>query len=123
MKKTSTFKHIATLVIIGAIILSGCGVTVREHQNRPNRGHSLDHRRDYDNRLHNNDRRIAELRNSKHRDEVFVIEVKHNNMKKKLNEFKGNTKQDWNIFKKKFNHDMKKIEKSLNKFSKKRGKR
>ena len=123
MKKITTFKHIAAIGIIGAMFLSGCGVTVREHPNRPGMGYSYDHRRDYDNRFQNNDRRIAELRNSQHRDEVLVIEVRHNNMKKKLNEFKGNTKQEWNSFKREFDHDMKDVDKSLKGFSKRNTKR
>jgi len=86
-------------------------------------GYSYDHRRDYDHRFQNNDRRISELRNSQHRDEVLVIEVRHNNMKKKLNEFKGNSRQEWNSFKREFNHDMKKVDKSLRGFSKRNTKR
>ncbi|MDD4293649.1 MAG: hypothetical protein PHI95_06975 [Bacteroidales bacterium] len=123
MGKISTFKHIAAIGIIGAMFLSGCGVTVREHHNRPGMGYSHDHRRDYDHRMQNNDRRIAELRNSNHRDDVLVIEVKHNNMKKKLNEFKGSTRHEWNSFKREFNHDMKDMDKSLKGFSKKSAKK
>lgn len=123
MKKISTFKHIAAIGIIGALFLSSCGVTVREEHNLPNRGYSNDYRRDYDYRLQNNERRIAEYRNSHRQDEVLVIEVRHNNMKRKLNEFKGNTKQEWNSFKHEFNHDMKDLDKSLRGFKKRNGNR
>lgn len=123
MKKISIFKHIAAIGIIGALILSSCGVTVREEYNRPNRGYSHDYRRDYDYRLQNNERRIAEYRNSHRQDEVLVIEVRHNNMKRKLNEFKGNTKQEWDSFKREFNHDMKDLDKSLRGFKKRNGNR
>lgn len=123
MKKMTTFKHIAAIGIIGVIIMSGCGVTLRERHNHPEKGYSYDHKRDYDHRLQNNERRIAELRNTHHRDEVLVIEVRHNNMKKKLSEFKGNTKQEWTSFKREFNHDMKQVDKSLKGFSKRNTKR
>ena len=118
MKRTSTFKHIAALGIIAVMILSGCGVAVQDHHNRPNRGYSHNHRRNYDYRLDNNGRRINEYKQTKYRDEVLVIEVRHNNLKRKLDEFKGNTKHEWHSFKQDFNHDMKEMNKSLKRFPK-----
>jgi len=123
MIKLSMFKHIAAIGIIGVMIFSGCGVTVRQHHARPNAGYYQHNSREYDYRLQNNERRIASLRNSQHRDEVIVIEVKHNNMKRKLHEYKGTTRHEWDSFKREFNHDMKGLEKSLKGFSKRNKKR
>lgn len=122
MIKLSTFKHIAAIGIIGVMIFSGCGITVREHHARPNAGYYQHNSRQYDYRLQNNERRIASLRNGQHRDEVIVIEVKHNNMKRKLHEYKGTTRHEWESFRREFNHDMKDLDKSLKGFSK-RGKK
>lgn len=123
MLKLSTFKHIAAIGIIGAMIFAGCGVTVRQHHARPGTGYYQHNSRQYDYRIQNNERRIANLRNSQHRDEVIVIEVRHNNMKKKLREYKGTTRHEWDSFKREFNHDMKELDKSLKGFSKRNKKR
>jgi len=77
-----------------------------------------DYRRDYNNRLSYNERRINELKDSRHRERIYVIETRNNNMKKRLDSFKGNSRNEWDSFKREFNRDMRKVEKSIKSFTK-----
>lgn len=123
MKTILNFKHIAVIGIIGAVLMSSCAAPVRDNHNRPNRNHSSDYRRGYERGLRNNERRISEFKNTKHRDDVLEVEARHNNLKRRLDEFKGNSKHEWKSFKKDFNHDIKNINKSLKGINKKNKKR
>ncbi len=123
MYKHLNIRHIAAITVIALMILSGCGVTVRHHPDQMYHKPGSDHRRAYELRMERNERRITELRNSQHKDEIYVIEVRHGNMKQKLNNFKGSTKKEWKSFKKEFNHDMKGVDKSLRDITKRNKKR
>lgn len=118
MSKQINLKNLAAVAIIAVIVLSGCGITVRHHSDPMYQRPGPDHRRAYELRMERNEREIARLKNSQQRDDIYVIELKHNDMKQKLNSFKGSTKKEWKSFKREFNHDMKGVEKSLDKFSK-----
>ena len=117
IKKIIT-KKLAVIGIISAIALSGCGLTVSHSPNHYNNGRYNNYRSEYQLRIDNNDRRIAQLRTSGYRDDVFVIETRNNDMKKKLNEFNGNSEQEWKAFKTGFNVEVRGVEKSLKNFPK-----
>jgi len=124
MLKTSIIKSLFAVAIFASLALSGCGVTVRQHPRHVRHVvYVPDYRRDYEVRFNNNDRRISELRESQHRDKVVVIEVRNSNAKRRLNEFKGESKQEWDAFKHEMDQDVKAVEKSLKKISKNHKKR
>ena len=118
MIKIIFMKKIAVLGIISSIALSGCGLTVSHSPNHYNNGRYQNYRSEYQMRIDNNDRRIAQLRTSGYRDDIIVVEVRNNNMKKKLNEFNGKSEQEWNSFRTGFNLEVKDVEKSLKHFPK-----
>jgi len=123
MLKKLIIRKIAVMGIISALALSGCGLTVSNQPSHSRGGFNPDHRREYQTRLTENDRRIGELRESRNNEDVFVIEVRNNNMKKKLNEFNGKTEQEWISFKIGFNQEVREIERSLKSFPKNNKKR
>ncbi|HCT93217.1 MAG: hypothetical protein A2X19_03815 [Bacteroidetes bacterium GWE2_39_28] len=117
MFKKSFFIYSGIIVIILFTALSGCGVSSRSRQNNMSQW-ERDYRRDYNNRLSYNERRINELKDSRHRERIYVIETRNNNMKKRLDSFKGNSRNEWDSFKREFNRDMRKVEKSIKSFTK-----
>ena len=117
MFKKPLFIYSGIIVIILFTALSGCGVSSRSRQNNMSQW-ERDYRRDYNNRLSYNERRINELKDSRHRERIYVIETRNNNMKKRLDSFKGNSRNEWDSFKREFNRDMKQVEKSIKSFSK-----
>ncbi len=124
MINKSIIKSLFAFAIIASLALSGCGVTVRQHPRHVKHVvYVPEYRRDYEVRFNNNDRRISELRESRHRDQVVVIEVRNNNAKRRFNEFKGQSKQEWNAFKHELDRDVRAVEKSLRKISKNHKKR
>jgi hypothetical protein len=58
---------------------------------------------------------------SKDESKVADLEQKNNNLKKKLNDYKVEGKENWTIFKAGFNQDMDNLNKSLNDLSVKKG--
>ncbi|PKO97093.1 MAG: hypothetical protein CVU12_02150 [Bacteroidetes bacterium HGW-Bacteroidetes-7] len=117
MLKKSSFIYSGIIVIILFTALSGCGVTSRSNQKDMSQW-ERDYRRDYNNRLNYNERRINELKESRHRERVYVIETRNNDMKRKLDTFRGNSRDEWDSFKRGFNRDMRKVEKSIKSFAK-----
>lgn len=117
MFKKSFSIYSGLIVIILFTALSGCGVSSRSRQNNMSQW-ERDYRRDYNNRLSYNERRINELKDSRHRERIYVIETRNNNMKKRLDSFKGNSRNEWDSFKREFNRDMRKVEKSIKSFTK-----
>ncbi|MFA5849172.1 MAG: hypothetical protein WC833_04780 [Bacteroidales bacterium] len=118
MLNKSIIKSLFAVVIIASLALSGCGVTVRQHPRHVRHVvYVPDYRRDYEVRFNNNDRRISELRESQHRDKIVVIEVRNSNAKRRFNEFKGESKQEWTAFKRELDRDVRAVEKSLKKIS------
>ncbi|MDP3436732.1 MAG: hypothetical protein Q8S04_05775 [Bacteroidales bacterium] len=108
---------IVIVIIISITILSGCGLTVRQ-QPVKSRAWSRDYRIEYNQRLSHNERRINDLKSSNHRDRVYVIEARNNNMKRRLDSFKGNSRNEWDSFKREFDRDMRSVEKSIKDFNK-----
>lgn len=49
-----------------------------------------------------------------YREQVAAIEQKNNNMKRKMSEYKADTKDNWEAFKTEFNYDMSEMSKALN---------
>jgi len=124
MINKSIIKSLFAFAIIASLALSGCGVAVRQHPRHVRHVvYVPDYRRDYEVRFNNNDRRISELREGRHRDQVVVIEVRNSNAKRRFNEFKGQSKQEWNAFKHELDRDVRAVEKSLRKISKNHKKR
>jgi len=123
MSKHINIKHIAAITVIALMVLSGCGLTVRHNPGQMHHKQGPDHRRAYEMKMERNERRIANLRNSQHKEDIYVIEVRHGKMKQQLNNFKGSTKKEWKSFKREFNHDMKGVDKSLKDITKRNKKR
>ena len=78
---------------------------------------------DVNERIAENDRRIASLRedmkNSKkevkkeYRDQVDKLEVKNNELKKEIGEFENTSDEKWQAFKREFNRDMDELGKAF----------
>ena len=119
MKKILIFKHFAVIGILG-IILSGCGVTAKDHPSNSYNGYYNSNIRSHKSRIEKNERRIVELRNIQHRDRVAIIEIRHNNVKNRVGEYKGKSKKEWKEFKKEINRDVKEVGRSLKKINNKR---
>ncbi len=115
LKKTINKLVIFTLISI--TILSGCGLTIRKQPVR-SRAWDRDYRIEYNQRLSHNERRINDLKSSNHRDRVYIIEVRNNNMKRRLDSFNGNSRNEWDSFKHEFDRDMRSVEKSIKDFNK-----
>jgi len=109
--------QIIIVIIISVTVLSGCGLTIRQHPSR-SRGWDRDYRIEYNQRLSHNDRRINDLKSSNHRDRAIVIEVRNNNMRRRLDSFKGNSRNEWDSFRYEFDRDMKAVEKNIKDFNK-----
>ncbi|PKP00333.1 MAG: hypothetical protein CVU13_02165 [Bacteroidetes bacterium HGW-Bacteroidetes-8] len=105
------------VILISITILSGCGLTIRQQPVR-SRAWDRDYRIEYNQRLSHNERRINDLKSSNQRDRVYVIEVRNNNMKRRLDSFKGNSRNEWDSFKHEFDRDMRSVEKSIKDFNK-----
>jgi len=105
------------VILISITILSGCGLTLRQQPVR-SRAWDRDYRIEYHQRLSHNERRINDLKSSNHKDRVYVIEARNNNMKRRLDSFKGNSRNEWDSFKREFDRDMRSVEKSIKDFNK-----
>ncbi len=103
-------------ILISVITLSGCGLTIRQHPGRSGEWNH-DYRRGYNQRINNNEKRIKNLKSSGHRDRVYVIEIDNNNMRAKLNSFKGNSRNEWDSFRYEFDKDLKSVEKNIKDFN------
>jgi len=112
-----TINQLIIVITISITVLSGCGLTVRQQPAR-SRSWNRDYRIEYNQRLSHNERRINDLKSSNHRDRVYVIEVRNNNMKRRLDSFKGNSRNEWDSFKREFDRDMRSIEKNIKDFNK-----
>lgn len=117
MLKKSIYIYYGIIAIVLLTAITGCGVSSRRNQDNMSQW-ERDYRRDYNNRLNYNERRINELKESRHQERVYVIEKRNNDMKRRLDTFKGNSRNEWDSFKREFNRDIKKVEKSIKNFSK-----
>jgi hypothetical protein len=108
---------VVVVIVIAVTVLSSCGTSKRK-QTAKSGAWSRDYRVEYNQRLSHNDRRINDLKISNHRDRVSAIEARNYNLKRKLDSFKANSRNEWEYFRREFNRDLKSIDKSIRDFNK-----
>jgi rubrerythrin len=82
---------------------------------------------DENKKIQSNDKNIADFKvriakkkkenRAQYEKKLSVLEQKNTDLKKRLNDFKDNGKDNWASFKREFNHDMEQLGKSLKNFT------
>jgi hypothetical protein len=116
MFKNIVYK-VVVVIVIAVTVLSSCGTTKRNQTSKTDAWDN-DYRVEYNQRLSHNDARINDLKISNHRDRVSAIEARNYNLKRKLDSFKANSRNEWEYFRREFNRDLKSIDKSIRDFNK-----
>lgn len=108
------YKLLVPGIIIYALFMAlpGCSVSKRGDYANTSQWEQ-EYRREYANQLNYNEKRIHELKDSRDWERISVIEERNNKMKRKLESFKGNSRNEWDSFKRGFNREMRKVEKGI----------
>jgi hypothetical protein len=140
--KTKYFKLIAFILVAGSLLTGFCMneyKNIKDYQNKDKQAHEglkkaeigidqewKEFKVNAEVKINANEKRIDKLKikikaanqdlKVKYDKEVVVLEQNNADLKKKLNEYKYESKDKWNEFKKGFNRDMDKVGRSIENF-------
>jgi septal ring factor EnvC (AmiA/AmiB activator) len=133
----------ASTLMMSAILISGCSTPAEKVENaqkdvtqanidldKANQAYEADianYRAETDNKITANNKSIAEFNarielekqdaRAEYRKKIVALEQKNSDMKKKMDDYKMTGKENWEIFKTEFSHDMDELGKAFSGFT------